>query len=328
MTDVIDGAVKLTEDDVAKLNEEQDVTQMDDAALQALADKSGDTVEHIKEMLKLHNTGEPAKTDDDKLLAGKYKTEGDLDQGIQSLIDKYGKEEAYKMLESQMGKSTEEIDANLQAEADAKAKADADAKAKADADALADGDVLSDDDAAAKAAAEAKAKADAGELDINKYAEEFAENEKLSDTSYEELAKAGLDKELVDSYITAIAAQAELYTGKVYKMAGGEEKYNALVQWGTENLTDPERVRFNDAVNSGDLAQAGLVLDAISARMEKADGTFKRIGVDVKDNVGGTGVVPYLSTEEMRRDMSDPRYKNGDTAFIKQVEAKMKVSNI
>ena len=104
MTEQIDGAVKITEEELTALNKDG-VDAVDDAALQALADKSGDTVEHIKEMLNLADGKVVDKKDDDTLLAGKYKTEGDLDQGIQSLIDKYGKEEAYKMLESSIGKA-------------------------------------------------------------------------------------------------------------------------------------------------------------------------------------------------------------------------------
>ena len=188
---------------------------------------------------------------------------------------------------------------------------------------------MTDDDAAAKAAADAAAKAASGELDIEKYATEFAENEGLSDTSYEELAKAGLDKDIVDSYIAGVAAQAELYTGKVYEKAGGIDKYEALVEWGIENLTDPEKTRFNDAMNSNDLAQAGLVLDALNARMEKAEGTFKRAGVDIKDNVGGSGnTTPYGSHQEMQQDMRDPRYKNGDVAFHNHVKARLAASNL
>lgn len=328
---VIDGVVALSPEELAELNK-GDIGTVDDATIQALADKSGDTVEHIKEMLKLHEPGgadaatakaaadkaaaeAAAATGDDKLLAGKYKTEGDLDQGIQSLIDKYGKEKAYKMLESSMGAGD-----------DAAAKAAA-AKAAADkvaADALAAGDALTGDDAAAKAAAKA---AEGGELDMDKYAEEYAENQTLSEASYAELDKAGLDKELVNSYISAISAQAELYTGKVYEKAGGQEKYDALVAWGSENLNSAERVRFNDAMNSQDLAQAGLVLDALSARMEKVEGTFKRASVDIKDNIDGAGsVIGYASHQEMQADMRDPRYRNGDKAFHALVKAKLAAS--
>lgn len=324
---VIDGMVKITPEDLSKMTTDG-VDSIDDAKLQALADKSGDTIEHIKEMLKLSDPGATApvkKVDDgETLLAGKYKTEGDLDQGIQSLIDKYGKEKAYKMLESSMGKETIVDDpAAIKAAAD-KAAAD-----KAAADALTAGDALSDDEAAAKAAA-AKAAADAagGEINIEKYATEYAENEKLSDASYAELAKAGLDKTLVDGYIAGIAAQAELYTDKVYEKAGGQEKYDALVEWGTTNLTTAERTRFNDAMNSNDLGKAGMVLEALSARYEKAEGTFKRTTVDIKDNLGGASAVGYNSTEEMQADMRDPRYVSGDKAFHALVKAKVKASTV
>lgn len=321
---VIDGVVKLSDDDLSKLNAGE-VNQVDDAAIQALADKSGDTVEHIKEMLKLHDTGiADVKTVDDALLAGKYKTEGDLDQGIQSLIDKFGKEKAYKMLESSMGADTKIIDDPADKAAADKAIAD-----KAAADALTAGDALSDDDAAAKAAADAAKKGDDKPLDIEKFATEFAENQKLSDTSYEELAKAGLDKELVNSYIAGIDAQITLYTDKVYVKAGGQEKYDALVQWGSENLTEPEMVRFNDAMNSQDLDKAGVVLDALSARYVKAEGSFKRTVVDINDSIDGASTATgYESTEQMQVDMRDPRYLKGDKAFHAHVKARIKASKV
>ena len=330
---VIEGVVKISEEDLSKLNTEG-AAAVSDEVIEALAAKSGDTVEHIKEMLKLHETGElpPKKpedvvTTDDKLLAGKYKTEGDLDQGIQSLIDKYGKEKAYKMLESSMGKDVTTGD-DPAAKAAADAKIAADAKAKAAADALTAGDALSGDDAAAKAAADAAAKAgDGSSLDMEKYAKEFAENQKLSDASYEELAKVGLDKELVNGYIAGIDAQGELYTQKVYEKAGGLEKYDALVEWGSTNLTGPERVRFNDAMNSQDITKAGMVLEALTARYEKAEGSFKRQSVEIKDSIDGASTATgYLSSQEMQKDMRDPRYAAGDKAFHAHVKARIAAS--
>ena len=332
MTEQIDGAVKITEEELTALNKDG-VDAVDDAALQALADKSGDTVEHIKEMLNLADGKVVDKKDDDTLLAGKYKTEGDLDQGIQSLIDKYGKEEAYKMLESSIGKAPAGDIIDKKEGDDALAEGDAltddDAAAKAAADAAAGKDALSgdDDDAAAKAAAEAAAAEADGDEQINfdDFYDEFADKGELSIESYKKLEDAGYHKDLVDGYIQGQEARSVLFTNDVHALAGGEAAFDAMVEWGSENLTEPEKVRFNDSINSNDLGSAKLVIEALKGRYAAKEGTFKRGRIESSDSIDGSNPEGYASPAEMSVAMRDPRYRT-DPAYVKMVETKVKNS--
>jgi len=309
MTEVnVDGVQKLSAEDLETLK--GDPTKIDDATLEAMAAKSGDTVEHMKEILGLFKDpgsdpgSDPASAPDDKLFAGKYKTEEDLDKGIQSLIDKYGKEKAYKMLESEI--SNKQINDN--------------------ADNGVHVDALSTDEE--KAAAE-KAKADAvandQKLDMNKYFDEYSESNQLSIESYKELNDAGYDKDLVDAYIEGQRARVELFTNQVHSLAGGEEQFNAMVAWGTVNLDDAQKTIFNDAVNSGNLSKAQSVLEGLKVRYENSEGTFQRNKVEPTDNIHNSAVEGFASSAEMSTAMRDPRYRT-DAAYVAKVQKRMAAS--
>jgi len=319
MTDTLDGVKKLPENDNENQTQLNDATQYDDATLEAMAKKSGDTVEHMKKMLGLYDkegTDTKAKGDtsnddtsndgsDDKLLAGKYKTEEDLDKGIQNLIDKYGKEEAYKMLEGKMGSKSTDTGAD-----------------KGDGSDSSKGDALSTDDSGDDGS-------DGGSeegIDMNKYFDEYSENNGLSIESYKELADAGFNKDLVDSFIEGQVARVELFTNQVYEIAGSEEQFNSMVDWGSKNLNSAQKDMFNNAVNSGNLEQARAVVDALKARYEAAEGSFKRGGIQSSSSQSGSSVEGFASVAEMTAAMRDPRYAT-DTAYQNQVKQKLAKSN-
>ena len=300
-------------DGVVKLEEKKDTTggepkpEYTDEQLEKMAKDSGDTVEHMREMLNLgtkKDTGNAGDTNDNKLLAGKYKTEEELSKGIQSLIDKYVKEEAYKLLEAAAGKKASDDNTDKGENVDDKK------------------DALTDN----KAAAGEDGNTDDQKIDMNKYFDEYAEGKGLSIESYKELADAGFDKDLVDGYIEGQNARVELFTNQVHNLAGGEDQFNAMVEWGTTNLSDAQKETFNTAVNSGNLETARGVVEALQSRYEKTEGSFKRGGIKPNDSINaGPGAEGYASTAEMQVAMRDPRYKT-DAAYVAQVQARVKAS--
>jgi hypothetical protein len=300
MPDQVEGVVEIDPNGAA--DSTPTTPKYDDATLEAMAKKSGDTVEHMKKILGLYDDQvEKPKGDEsntgNKLFAGKYKSEGDLDKGIQNLIDKFGKEKAYKMLESQMG-----TDVNVSDKGDT---------SQNNKDALTpEGDNPDQTD---------------NKIDMNKFYDEFAKSGQLSIESYKELADAGFDKGLVDSYIEGQAARVEIFTNNVYDAAGGQEQYDRMVDWGAKNLNTIQKQMFNDAVNSGNLESAKGVIDALKARFTRAEGTFKRGGIRPEgtgDSHSGEG---FNSVQEMTTAMRDPRYRS-DPAYVDMVKRKMKVS--
>lgn len=293
------------------------VQPIDDATLAQLAEKSGDTVEHMKEMLNVTDPQPEGEETPQSLLAGKYKTEADLEKGIDSLIDKYGKENAYKILESALGK-----DQTANHPVDDKTDANPQISESAEKDALLETPKKIETDESGRSSGN-------DSLNLDKYSQEFMDNGQLSEDSYQELQEKGIPKTFVDQYITGLKASAEKWTNSVYQMAGGEAEYDALISWAADNLSDNEKEVYNQTLQSMDSSRMGMVLDALKARYEKTNGPIKRNALEPQtshDNAYGTQ--GYRSIAEYQQDLSDPRYTSGDDAFIQHVMNKVKKTTI
>lgn len=161
-------------------------------------------------------------------------------------------------------------------------------------------------------------------LDMNEFSQEFASKGELSPESYEKLAKAGFDKDLVDTYIAGQQARAAQYEGTIKGEVGGEERYNQIVEWAKANLTPGEIAAYNNAVSSGDANQAKLAALGLSAQYSKA------VGQEPQRMIGGQKAGSddvFESTAQVTEAMRDPRYKN-DPAFRAKVQAKLSRSKV
>lgn len=293
-----------------------------DDQIKAMAAKSGDTEDHIRDMLNLNAKGPEAVAKEK--LAGKFTDDAALNTGIdnittklnvpkdkaESLIKALGPEEAYKYWQTQLSKNGSS-DKDASSEGSDKDALSGDQDADANADGKKEGDAQSDN---------------TGKIDINKYSTEYAEKGELSADTYKELADKGIPKEFVDAYITGMEAQGKLYTQSVTQMAGGETQYNAMVTWAADNLSQPEKDRFNSALDSGDTGQVQPLIEALRARYERAEGTHTRKTVEGSEAKGGSNVQGYESAQQMTADMRDPRYLAGDPAFHAYVRNRIKFS--
>lgn len=161
-------------------------------------------------------------------------------------------------------------------------------------------------------------------LDFDALSSEYWGNGGLSEESYEVLQEAGIPRELVDQYAQGQEALLESTRQQVYGSVGGEDNYESMLGWATDNLDDGAIDAFNTAVNSGDMNQTMMAVQGLQARYS-ADAT-----VEPSRTVEGqpvTGGASYRSVAEMMQDMNDPRYQN-DPAFRADVEQKLSRSNI
>ena len=174
----------------------------------------------------------------------------------------------------------------------------------------------------AKPAEETKAQ-EAPQQGLDKYYEEYAEKGELAETSYSELAKLGLDKTLVDSYIEGQNLISDTNTKQIQDIAGGKEEYTELVNWATDNLSDAEVKVFNDMVEGGDIETAKF---AVQGLMSKAGANPKQASLFE----GTSDVVSkdaFQSVAQVTEAMNDPRYET-DPAYRRQVEEKMSRSTV
>ena len=156
---------------------------------------------------------------------------------------------------------------------------------------------------------------------FDKYYDEFDKEGKLTETSYGELQKLGLDRQVVDAYIDGQTALADQRTNSIMSTVGGKEQYNEMIDWASKNLSSDEIKAFNSTIDTGTLEQAQLAIAGVQAKYSSNNAEPNLFsGNNADSNVG------YRSVGEMLRDINDPRYST-DSAFRQDVENKVKLSN-
>jgi hypothetical protein len=272
-------------------------TSDDPVAAQAIAEKEA-------ESLKI---GEELMSKQDKMLAGKYKNPQDL-------------EAAYLELQKKLGES-EPASETTAAEPESEYQ------------------MYSDDGAVNYDTANELYGEQLGSLfkdnsidpfEMNKY---FAENEgTLSEDMYAQLGKAGLNKEVVDNYLTGVRNETgiqaaepvlnETEISEIKSIANGEEGYNALMEWAGNNLEKQAQDDYDAVLKTANKTAIQFAVKALMGQYEDSQGRDSKI-VTGKESSTET----YRSMAEVVRDMNKPEYQN-DEAFRDDVIRKLSASNL
>lgn len=248
----------------------------------------------------------PEQQEGQGLLAGKYKSQEDLEKGTLELLKKQANgdlESFYKNLESgKLGLNPTQDD-NQDNNQDTQQ------------------DTQQDDSQQnpVESRQEAKNVLEQNGLKMEDFEQEFAQNGELSQDSYDKLSQV-FPKAMVDSYIEGQKALMEKAKSEITSIAGGEEAYQDMVEWASKNLSKQQIQYFNEAVESGDLDRAKFAVSGLAAQYKAAQGNEPDL-VEGKGNA--PGVSGYQSKQEMIRDMQDSRYSK-DPAFRQQVDNKLK----
>ncbi len=152
------------------------------------------------------------KTDEEIMLAGKYKSVDEL-------------EKAYEHLQSKMGKAEEE-------EGEEVTEA-----SQSEEDYIED----TSKEIAQEIASEAG-------IDYSAMQDEYQESGSLSQETYDTLSEAGIPTEMVDAYIAGQEALSQNTIQSMYSIAGGEQEYGDMVSWAQENLRESEIEAFNNSL--------------------------------------------------------------------------------
>ncbi|HEF4732938.1 hypothetical protein KTE71_13330 [Burkholderia multivorans] len=149
-------------------------------------------------------------------------------------------------------------------------------------------------------------------------------SEKPSDALIEGMAKAlGISNEQVLQMQAqfragqeALAREAE---AKLFEAAGGRDEFNAIIAWGQKNLSQEQKVFYENLLNGPDAAAAvGILKQKMQAA---ADPSLV--------NVSGRAAaapVGFRDQSEMMAAMSDPRYQTSE-AYRRDVAEKLRYSN-
>ena len=165
---------------------------------------------------------------------------------------------------------------------------------------------------------------------ITSASDEFDTNGQLTPETLDKLSQMP-SKDLVEAYMQLQANQPEVETGditdaqvnEIKTAAGGEEAYNQITQWASNNLQPNEIAAFDEVINSGSVDAIRLAVNGLRAQYENANGYEGRM-LTGKAPVQQRDV--YRSQAELVAAMSDRRYDN-DPAYRQDVIAKLERSN-
>jgi len=165
-------------------------------------------------------------------------------------------------------------------------------------------------------------------IDQDKFTKELQETGTLSEASYEELAKSGINKDTVDFYIKATQEKSNQETNAIYDIAGGEENYGTLATWAVDNVDKSLVDNYDKAVSENNIPLAKELLKNIKSAYDTANGVdgSRVSGASSSSSRGDI----FTDWSQVTAAMNDPRYKGlkADKSYIKSVEEKISRSNL
>jgi len=154
---------------------------------------------------------------------------------------------------------------------------------------------------------------------MDKFYNEYQEQGSLTEKSYEELSKMGLDKSLVDNYIAGQEAIANTEVQQVHNVVGGADNYKKVIDYASQNLSDVEQNAFNETLETGSIEQVKFAVQGIASRAGiGAEQPQSMINGDSIETNSDT----FESSAQVIDAMNDPRYAK-DPAYRKLVEEKI-----
>lgn len=172
--------------------------------------------------------------------------------------------------------------------------------------------------------------------EIAKYTAELTKDGKLSDASYDALAKVGYPKIVVDSYLRGMNADAEQAAAveqariadkqiaEITSAVGGDKVLTDMLAWATTNLDAKDLATYNKAVSSADVSQVRLAVNGLFHAYSQAQDPSLLSGSRKGEF---STVEPFLSNEEVVAAMQNPKYDR-DPAYRAEVAERIRVSDV
>ena len=158
---------------------------------------------------------------------------------------------------------------------------------------------------------------------IQNASDAFYENGELSEDNFKALEQSGIPREFVEAYVRGQEATMEAEVSSITNSIGGQENYDAMVQWASANLPESEVDSYDDIVSTGTTDAATMAVKGMYARyLSENGGSSMNIA---KGGTSGAAIQPFNSNAQVVEAMNDPRYQN-DPAYRADVEKRISVS--
>ena len=145
----------------------------------------------------------------------------------------------------------------------------------------------------------------------------------FEDISKEDLIKAFFENS--EEVPEGDTNQPELSDGQVTEMqnrVGGPDQYKQMMEWAVQNFPKSDIEAFDSIIDSGDMTQIAMAVDAVAKRYYDANGIDGNL---VQGRAAPNKAQSYRSQAELIAAMNDPRYDT-DPAYRNDVMQKLEQS--
>ena len=158
---------------------------------------------------------------------------------------------------------------------------------------------------------------------IEEAAEFYSDKGELSEDHYKELAKIGITKDIVDTYVKGQQSMMASEEAEIMNSIGGQENYSSMAEWARDNLPEDEINSFDQIVQSSTPEAAKMAAKGLYARyLSEAGGQAVNIATG---STSGDAIQPFNSNAQVVEAINDRRYEV-DPAYRAEVERRIEVS--
>ena len=160
--------------------------------------------------------------------------------------------------------------------------------------------------------------------EYQKYVDSYEKNGTLSEAEYAELAKAGYNKEQVDSEIEYQNYKKDKALNDVLEpLGGGTDKFKEVAAWAAENKTPEDIKAFNEALNGAPKLAQQALLKGLYAEFSSSNTEETVVHTNNTQTTPSKG---YSTESEFFADLGNPAY-NTDPTYNKKVQEKLAKTN-
>ena len=270
--------------------------------------------------------GTELESQQEQLLAGKYKDAADLEKAYIELQKKLGDNDNTGSLQESKETTEEEVTDTKSEEPD-----EVDTSKDYNEDGTVNYAEVSEAYGSEISAVMQKAGVDPWAI-----SQEFHDNEgQVTPDMVKQLTDAGFSESAVKSYFAGRAAESgyssssvpdisDIEVQNIQQEVGGSETYNNMIGWASQNLTKTAIEAFDNTMSTGSLDQIRLAVAGLQAQYENATGYE---GTMYSGKAAQTSKDTFRSQAELVAAMSDRRYDN-DPAYRQDVIEKLDRSDL
>ena len=153
----------------------------------------------------------------------------------------------------------------------------------------------------------------------------FEESGELSEDNFKALEDNGIPREFVEAYVKGQQATVEAEATAITDSIGGQDNYDAMLEWAKDSLSKGEVESYDEMVTKGSQNAATMAVKGLYARFVGETG--QRPVKITQGQTSGVAVQPFNSNKQIVEAMKDSRYEN-DPAYRADIEQRISVSSL